>query len=50
MGLFHTGSLVCATGQGDTDGSADGSVHCKGGRWWSVGSVIGGASGHQTAD
>ena len=50
MGLIRTGSLECVTGQDHTDGSTDGSVWCEGGRWWSVGSVMGDAPGHQMVD
>ena len=44
------GSLVCVIGQGSTDGSPDGSVQYEGGRFWSVGSMTGDASGHQMVD
>ena len=50
VGLFCTGSMVRATGQGGTDGNTDATVQYKGGRWWSVGSVAGYASGHQMVD
>ena len=50
VGLFSMGSLVCATGQGGTDGSADSSVKYEGGRRWSAGSLTGDASGHQMAN
>ena len=47
VGLFHMGSLECATAPGDTCGHAVGSDRFVAGRWWSAGDVVDGASDHQ---
>ena len=50
MGLFHTGNLVCVTGQGGIDGSADGSDLYEHGICWYFGRVAGDESSHQIVD